>query len=183
MTGRERTWRILNAVCGRRKARALVLRCAARSDRASVGGSSVAARAGILLASVVLSLAVLSDARTADAPVIDAVIDAASGAVLWRSSEPATSPTLKPGQALILRGHGFGPGPVTAASRGLGPPAGGLPPADGSRSVIPSGPELSDRELSKIQFGNVRAMERDLSSYRARIDLASADRHVLRAQL
>ena len=43
----------------------------------------------------------------------------------------------------------------------------------------PSAQEPADRELSKIMFGKVRAMERNLSSYRARIDLETAASAVL----
>jgi hypothetical protein len=136
----------------------------------------MANRAGAF-ARLTVSLAFLFagfSARAADAPVIESVVDAASGAMLWQMPDSATVPTLKPGQTIILRGHGFGPGPVTAANPGLGPPVGGVPPAGGATSAVASAAEPNDRELSKILFGNVRAMERNLSSYRARIDLQSA---------
>jgi hypothetical protein len=138
-------------------------------------------RAPVLWPSIIFAALTLSalNATAADAPVIETVLDATSGAVLWQSSDSSRAPLLKPGQAIILRGHGFGPGPVTAASPGLAPPAGGLPPGNGTRSVVASAPEPAGRELSKILFGNVRAMERNLSSYRARIDLDSAARAVL----
>src|SRR5271166_5883176 len=122
-------------------------------------------------------LAVMSavvQVNAADTPVIEAVIDATSGATLWQSSAGSMAPVLKAGQPIVLRGHGFGPGPVTAATPGLAPPVGGVPPGDGTTSMVPSAPESSDRELSKILFGDVRALERNLSSYRARIDLESA---------
>ena len=112
--------------------------------------------------------------NAADTPVIEAVIDAATGATLWQSSAGSVVPGPKPGQPIVLRGHGFGPGPVTAATPGLAPPAGGVPPGDGTTSMVPSASEPPDRELSKILFGDVRALERNLSSYRARIDLDSA---------
>jgi len=122
-------------------------------------------------------LAVMSavvQVNAADTPVIEAVIDVASGATLWQNSAGSVVPVLKAGQRIVLRGHGFGPGPVTAAAPGLGPPAGGAPPGDGTASMVPSAPEPPDRELSRILFGNVRALERNLSSYRARIDIDSA---------
>ena len=78
-----------------------------------------------------------------------------------------------------LRGHDFGPGPITAARPGSDPPAGGAAPADGTKSIVPSTAEPTGRELSKILFGNVRAMERNLSSYPARIDLELAASAVL----
>jgi hypothetical protein len=131
------------------------------------------------LALLVLAPWLALHARAADPPVIETVLDAASGAVLWQRSNPTATPLLKPGQAIILRGRGFGLGPVTAASPGLAPPAGGIPPGDGTTSVLPSAAESAGRELSKILFGNVRAMERNLSSYRARIDLESAASAVL----
>src|SRR5271165_4741572 len=121
----------------------------------------------------------VSHAMAADAPVIASVLDATSGAVLWQSPGSSIAPMLKPGQAIIVRGHGFGPGPVTAAAPGLWPPAGGTPPADGRRSVTASPAEPASRELSKVLFGNVRALERNLSSYQARIDLESAASAVL----
>src|SRR5262245_4839586 len=101
-------------------------------------------------------------ARAADAPVIETVLDAASGSVLWQRSDAAATPLLRPGQAIVLRGHGFGAGPVTAAVPGLAPPAGGVSPGDGAMSVLPSVAEPAGRELSKILFGTVRAMERNL---------------------
>ena len=76
-------------------------------------------------ARLIISLAFLCatlDAIAADAPVIGSVIDAGSGAVLWQRSNGSALPDLKPGQAIILRGHGFGRGPVTAARPGLEPP-------------------------------------------------------------
>jgi hypothetical protein len=121
----------------------------------------------------------IASAKAADAPVIESVADAASGTVLWQRSDSAAVPTLKPGQIIILYGHGFGTGPITAAQPGLDPPAGGTPPVGGAVSVVPSVAEPADLELSKILFGNVRAMERNLSSYRARIDLESAASAVL----
>src|SRR6478735_5451717 len=110
-------------------------------------------------AGLVISLSFLSatlDAQAAEAPVIESVVDAGSGAVLWQRSDSAAVPTLKPGQIIGLRGHGFGPGPITAARPGLEPPAGGTPQAGGATSIVPSDVEPADRELSKILFGNVR---------------------------
>src|SRR5512133_604241 len=66
----------------------------------------------------------IASAKAADAPVIESVADAASGTVLWQRSDSAAVPTLKPGQIIILYGHGFGTGPITAARPGLDPPAG-----------------------------------------------------------
>jgi hypothetical protein len=131
-----------------------------------------------LIAPVAVSCT-LAAARAADAPVIDTVLDATTSAVLWQSPGLPNPSMLKPGQAIILRGHGFGSGPVTAAAPGLSPPAGGAPPGDGARSLIASPPEPADHDLSKVLFGNVRALERNLSSYQARIDLESAASAVL----
>jgi hypothetical protein len=118
----------------------------------------------------VLALVVLAaDAKAADRPMVEAVVDRDSGAVLWSSANPSAAAGLKPGQEILLKGHNFGPGPITAAQPGLGPPAGGVPPGDGTSSVMSSPPE--GKELSKVLFGNVRAFERNLSSYLARIDL------------
>src|SRR5690349_11075192 len=129
--------------------------------------------------SFILTFLFIAGAKAADTPVIESVADAASGTVLWQRSNSDAAPTLKPGQAIILHGHGFGTGPITAARPGLDPPAGGTPPVGGAVSVVPSVAEPADLELSKILFGNVRAMERNLSSYRARIDLESAASAVL----
>ncbi len=120
----------------------------------------------------VMALAVLVvDARAADRPVVEAVVDHDSGAVLWSSANPTAPAALKPGQEILLKGRNLGPGPITAARPGLGPPAGGVPPGDGTSSVTSSPTEAADRELSKVLFGKVRAFERNLSSYPARIDL------------
>ena len=80
-----------------------------------------------LLLVLLLALAPLP-ARAADAPVIDSVVDRDSGAVLWSAANPGAHPTLKPGQAVLLKGRNFGPGPLAAARPGLDPPAGGAPP-------------------------------------------------------
>jgi hypothetical protein len=117
--------------------------------------------------------AFLPAARAADAPVITSIVDPKSGRVLWPLSDPTAGPHLKPGQEILLRGRNFGPGPLTAARPGLGPPAGGEAAADGRRSVQPSPAEAPGKELSKLLFGKVRALERNLSSYRARIDLGT----------
>ena len=120
----------------------------------------------------VLALAVLvADARATDRPMVEAVVDHDSGAVLWSSANPTAVATLKPGQEILIKGRDLGPGPITAARPGLGPPAGGVPPGDGTSSVTSSPPAAADKELSKVLFGNVRAFERNLSSYPARIDL------------
>jgi hypothetical protein len=112
-------------------------------------------------------------AMAADAPVIDSIVDRDSGNVLWSGTQPDTHPVLAPGQAILLKGRNFGPGPLTAARPGLDPPAGGEPPADGTRSARASPPEPAGKELSKVLFGNVRAFERNLSSYSARIDIGT----------
>src|SRR5271169_512886 len=125
---------------------------------------------GALIAAVALSI-VCTAANAADPPRIEAVRDPTSGAVLWSTAHPETAGTLKPGQEIILEGSNFGPGPITVARPGLGPPAGGVPPGDGTSSVAKSPPEAAAKELSKVLFGNVRAFERNLSSYPARIDL------------
>src|SRR5215472_5266453 len=104
-------------------------------------------------------------------PVIEAVVDHDSGAVLWSNTNPTAAAALKPGQEILLKGHNFGSGPITAAQPGLAPPAGGVPPGNGTSSVASSPAETAGRELSKVLFGNVRAFERNLSSYPARIDL------------
>jgi hypothetical protein len=123
-----------------------------------------------VLALLVLLLAA-TGAAASGPPVIERVVDRNSGAVLWSSSNGTAQPLLRPGQAIVLVGHDFGPGPLTAARPGLQPPAGGQPPADGQRSIVPSPPEGAGKELSKVLFGTVRALERNLSSYLARIDI------------
>ena len=78
----------------------------------------------------VLALAVLvADARAADRPMVEAVVDHDSGAVLWSNANPTAAAALRPGQEILLKGRNLGPGPITAARPGLGPPAGGVPPA------------------------------------------------------
>jgi hypothetical protein len=109
----------------------------------------------------------------ADAPIIESIVDRDSGTVLWSTAQPGARPSLKPGQAILLKGRNFGSGPLTTARPGLDPPAGGVAPASGGRSVRPSPPEASGKELSKVLFGNVRALERNLSSYRAVIDVGT----------
>jgi len=111
-------------------------------------------------------------AGAADAPVIESIVDRNSGEILWPKADPSAGPLLKPGQAILLKGRNFGPGPLTAARPGLGPPAGGVPPGDG-RSIAASPPEAAGKELSKVLFGTVRALERNLSSYRAQISLST----------
>ena len=123
-----------------------------------------------LIAAFALSIMRIA-ANAADLPRIDAVLDRDSGAVLWSMAHPEAAAVLKPGQEIILEGHNFGLGPITAARPGLGPPAGGVPPGDGTSSIASSPPEPGDKELSKVLFGTVRAFERNLSSYPARIDL------------
>src|SRR6516162_1600931 len=114
---------------------------------------------------------VLKTADAADRPQIDVIVDHDSGAVLWSTVNPTTAAMLKPGQEIVLKGHNLGPGPITAARPGLAPPAGGVPPGDGTSSVASSPPEPTGKELSKVLFGNVRAFERNMPSYPARIDL------------
>src|SRR6185312_1619787 len=124
----------------------------------------------LLISALILLPAV---ARAADEPVIEAIIDRDSGATLWSSANPAAHPLLKPGQSILLKGHNFGAGPMTAARPGLDPPAGGSAPAGGGHSVRTSPPEAPGKELSKVLFGSVRALERNLSSYKARIDIGT----------
>ena len=112
-------------------------------------------------------------AKAQVAPVIESIVDRDSGAVLWSSTTPTAHPSLKPGQSILLKGRDFGAGPLTAARPGLDPPAGGVAPAGGGKSVRPSPAEAQGKELSKVLFGNVRALERNLSSYPARIDIGS----------
>lgn len=114
-----------------------------------------------------------SAARAADAPVIEGIVDRESGATIWSAANPDARPLLRPGQAILLKGRNFGPGPLTMARPGLGPPAGGVAPANGQRSVQASPAEPPGKELSKVLFGNVRAFERNLSSYPARIDITT----------
>jgi hypothetical protein len=116
-------------------------------------------------------LTLLGEANAEGRPVIATVIDRDSGAILWSNANSTTAAALKPGQAILLKGHNFGAGPITAARPGLAPPAGGVPLGDGTSSVATSPPEAAGKELSKVLFGNVRAFERNLSSYPARIDL------------
>ena len=125
-----------------------------------------------LLAALVIVFLVPA-AAAGDPPVLESIVDADSGTVLWSLSSPSAKPLLKPGQEILLRGRNFGPGPITAARPGLGPPAGGGPAADGTRSIQPSPAEAPGKELSKVLFGTVCALERNLSSYRARIDLGT----------
>lgn len=109
--------------------------------------------------------------NTSERPVVEAIIDHESGETLWSVGEGGPTPTLSPGQRIILAGRHFGPGPITAAVPGVKPPAGGTPLA-GQRSSVAASPEQAEgRELSKVLFGRVRALERNISSYRARIDL------------
>jgi len=118
--------------------------------------------ARILCTTLIIALTssgVFGGAHAADRPVIETVIDHDSGVVLWSSANPIATAALKPGQEIPLKGHNFGPGPITAARPGLGPPAGGVPPGDGTSSVATSPPEAADKELSKVLFGNVRAFE------------------------
>ena len=124
----------------------------------------------MLITALVLS-ALLRGAGAADRPLVDAVVDRDSGVVLWSITNPTAVATLKPGQEILLKGRNLGSGPITAAGPGLGPPTGGLPPGDGTSSVTSSPPEAANKELSKVLFGKVRAFERNLSSYPARIDL------------
>jgi|HubBroStandDraft_6_1064221.scaffolds.fasta_scaffold49455_1 hypothetical protein len=112
-------------------------------------------------------------AKAADAPIIESIVDRDSGSILWSTTNPDAQPLLKPGQAILIKGRNFGPGPLTAARPGLDPPAGGAAPAGGGHSVRASPPEAQGKELSKVLFGNVRALERNLSSYRARISVAT----------
>src|SRR6516162_10389604 len=133
-------------------------------------GSSLQALGSALCMAFALA-GVLKTADAADRPQIDAIVDRDSGAVLWSTVNPTTAAMLKPGQEIVLKGHNLGPGPITAARPGLAPPAGGVPPGDGTSSVASSPPESANKELSKVLFGNVRAFERNLSSYPARIDL------------
>jgi hypothetical protein len=132
---------------------------------------NIVRRLGEMLLMVALALVPLA-ASAADAPVIESIVDRDSGTTLWSIASPDRQPLLKPGRAILLKGRNFGPGPLAAARPGLDPPAGGTAPA-GSHSVRPSPPEAQGKELSKVLFGNVRALERNLSSYRARISIAT----------
>jgi hypothetical protein len=119
-----------------------------------------------------LSLSTLfREANADDRPVVETVVDHDSGVLLWSSANPNIAAALKPGQEILLKGHNLGSGPITAAQPGIAPPAGGMAPGDRTSSVAKSPPEAAGKELSKILFGNVRALERNLSSYPARIDL------------
>jgi hypothetical protein len=151
--------------------------------RARFGGARLSAAAGArqsdrrrvrafygMLITAFALLPLLGEANAEGRPVIEAMVDHDSGAVLWSSANQGAAAALKPGQEILLKGHNFGSGPITAAQPGLAPPAGGVPP-DGKSSVIASPPEVASKELSKVLFGNVRAFERNLSSYPARIDL------------
>ncbi len=131
-------------------------------------------RVRILCSALITAIAMsimCTAANAADPPRIEAVLDRDSGAVLWSMVHPKSPAMLKPGQEILLEGHNFGPGPITAARPGLGPPAGGVPPGDGTSSIASSLPESASKELSKVLLGTVRAFERNLSSYPARIDL------------
>ena len=119
------------------------------------------------------SFAALPFARAADAPVIDSIVDRDTGSVLWSFAQPDLHPSLEPGQAILLKGRNFGSGPLTAARPGLDPPAGGAGPGNGNQSVRATPPEGQGKELSKVLFGNVRALERNLSSFSARISIGT----------
>jgi hypothetical protein len=125
---------------------------------------------GMLITAFALMI-LLGEANAEGRPVIETVVDRDSGAILWSNANPTAAVTLRPGQEILIKGGNLGPGPVTAARPGLAPPAGGKPPGDGTFSIASSPPEASGKELSKVLFGNVRAFERNLSSYPARIDL------------
>jgi hypothetical protein len=127
---------------------------------------------GTLLVLMALALGPIA-AKAADAPVIESIVDRDSGSILWSTADPNAHPLLKPGQAIFLKGRNFGPGPLTTARPGLDPPAGGVAPAGGGHSPRKSPREAEGKELSKVLFGNVRALERNLSSYRARIDIGT----------
>jgi hypothetical protein len=134
---------------------------------------------GIVALLLLAFQAAAGGAHAGGPPVIERIVDRASGAVLWSSADPSAQPEIRPGQAILVIGHDFGPGPLTVARPGLEPPAGGMPPADGQRSVVASPPEGPGRELSKVLFGTVRALERNLSSYRARIDIRTGTQSLL----
>lgn len=111
-------------------------------------------------------------AAGAEPPAIEQIVDAVSGDVLWRAGDTrAGPPELQPGQRILLRGRHFGPGPLGWAKPGLSPPAGGTQLEDFEETVIPSGPAPAGAELSKVMVGKVRATERNMPSYPARIDL------------
>ena len=77
---------------------------------------------GTLVIALTLST-FLRSLSAADRPMVEAVIDRDSGGVLWSIANPTAATTLKPGQEILLRGRNLGPGPITAARPGLGPPA------------------------------------------------------------
>jgi mono/diheme cytochrome c family protein len=133
---------------------------------------NIARRLGDTLLVAVLALAPML-AKAADAPVIESIVDRNSGTVLWSTASPDACPSLKPGQAILLKGRNFGSGPLAMARPGLGPPAGGVAPAGGGNSVRVSPPDTPGKDLSKVLFGNVRALERNLSSYRANISIGT----------
>ncbi len=133
---------------------------------------------GLTLATMVPVLAPIM-ANAAETPVIESVVDRVSGATLWSAATPNAHPLLKPGQAILLKGRNFGPGLLTAARPGLDPPAGGSAPAGAARSIRTSPPQTQGKELSKVLFGNVRALERNLSSYRARISIGTGAASIL----
>src|ERR1700719_767699 len=144
-----------------------------RPRKSLAGGSmNIARRLGGALLTAVAMVMPPMVATATDAPVIESVVDRGSGTVLWSMANPAAQPSLKPGQAILLKGRNFGQGTLTTARPGLGPPAGGVPPG-GERSIVSPPPEAPGNELSKVLFGTVRALERNLSSYRARIDLGT----------
>src|ERR1043166_4317065 len=94
----------------------------------------IARRLGGALAAIALA-PVPTISQAADAPRLLSIADRASGAVLWSAANATSRPSLKPGQAILLQGRNFGPGPLTSARPGLDPPAGGLPPAHGGASI------------------------------------------------
>src|SRR5262249_54975167 len=114
----------LSAGCGR---------AARRQPRGETMGIVRWLRAAVMWA-LLPTLASMT-AKAADAPVIESILDRSSGAVVWSAGQPGGPPSLKPGQAIVLKGRNFGPGPLTMARPGLRPPAGGLAPTSGQRSI------------------------------------------------
>src|ERR1700739_4108766 len=106
----------------------------------------------------------LGEANAQGRPVIETVVDRDSGAIMWSSTNPTVAVTLKPGQEILIKGHVFGLGPMSASRPGLAPPAGGTPPADGTFSVAGSPSEASGEGLFQVLFGKGGAVERKLFS-------------------
>lgn len=95
----------------------------------------------------------IPERRLAPEPVIEQIIDAGTQTVLWKTGQPI-APSLKAGQLIWIVGRNFGAGPLVDES---------------SKAAQLDSDRKND--LAKLVFGNVRALERDVTMYRGVIDL------------